>query len=270
MAEKNGEPKLAAPAVSPDLYDDEYYRNWCAGFAEWTSSNGAQVAGIYPGTLTLARLQPGEVVVDVGTGRGEMLAVAVEMGASRAIGFEYSPTAVEMAKHTLEVHGVADRAEALLVDARDVPLEDNVADLATMVDVVEHLTPEELHHTLLEVKRVLKPGGRVFIHTTPNRLIYEITYKFQRALSPKRRRTWPEDPRKENEKTMHVNEQTVGGLRKALNRAGFADVRVRLGNWIYTDFVPEERAKKLYAYLAKMPLTAQLGVGDLFGEGRKA
>jgi cyclopropane fatty-acyl-phospholipid synthase-like methyltransferase len=264
------QPELTTPAVSPELYDEGYYRNWCAGFAEWTASDGAQVAGIYPGTLTLAHLQPGEVVVDVGTGRGEMLAVAVEMGAARAIGIEYSPTAVEMARHTLDVHKVGDRAEVLLVDARAVPLEDDVADLATMVDVVEHLTPDELHSTLQEVRRILKPGGRVFIHTTPNRMIYEVTYRLQRAISSKRRRTWPVDPRKENERTMHVNEQTVTSLRRALNRAGFDSVRVRLGNWIYTDFVPEERAKKLYSYLARIPYVARLGVGDLFGEARKA
>src|SRR5207237_9923587 len=82
------------PAVPAGLYDENYYKNSCAGFAEWTASDGAQVAGIYPGVLSLAGFQKGEVLIDVGTGRGEMLAVAIKMGAGRAIGVEYSTVAV--------------------------------------------------------------------------------------------------------------------------------------------------------------------------------
>jgi cyclopropane fatty-acyl-phospholipid synthase-like methyltransferase len=252
------------------LYDETYYKQWCAGFAEWSASDGAQVAGIYLGVLSLAAMKKGEVLIDVGTGRGEMLAVAIEMGAGRAIGVEYSPVAVDMARHTLEVHGIGDRAEVILVDARSIPVPDATGDLVTMVDVVEHLTPRELHDSLVEARRLLKPGGRVFIHTMPNRTIYEVTYKIQRLLIPGRRRRWPADPRQNDyEHQMHVNEQTVPALRRALRAAGYADVRVRLGKWIYTDFIPDERARKLYHRLARLPYVARLGVGDIFAEARK-
>ncbi len=42
---------LPEPVVPPDAYTEEYYRNWCAGYEEWTESDGARVAGIYPGIL---------------------------------------------------------------------------------------------------------------------------------------------------------------------------------------------------------------------------
>jgi len=260
---------LPDPVVSPELYDEEYYRNACAGYAEWNESEGARVAGIYPGALHLAKLKPGEVVVDIGTGRGEMLAVAVKNGASRAVGVEYSPAAVEMALHTLAVQEAGDNAEVLLADARSIPLPDAMADLVTMVDVVEHLAPDELHRTLSEARRLLRPGGRLFIHTMPNRTIYEVTYRFQRWLVPGRRKRWPSNPRNDYERSMHVNEMTVTSLRRSLDRAGFRPVRVELGAMIYTDFVPDDRAKRIYRILAKVPFAARLAVCDLFGYATK-
>lgn len=261
---------VPAPVVSPDVYTEEYYRKWCAGFEEWTSSGGAAVAGIYPGILRLAGFQPGEVLVDIGTGRGEMLAVAVEMGASRAIGIEYAPAAVEMAEQTLDVHKVRDKAEVMLADARSVPVHDGSADLVTMVDVVEHLADAELKRSLEEARRMLRPRGRLFVHTMPNRLIYDVTYKVQRLFRASRRRGWPKDPRLHHyEHVMHVNEQTEASLRRYLQGAGFDPVRVRLGEWIYTDFVPDASGRRLYHRLAKFGPTKRFGAADLFGEGTK-
>ena len=209
MAELDGSEGLSAPAVAPDEYDTEYYLTWCAGFEEWGESEGAEYAAIYPGSLQRAGLREGEVLVDIGTGRGEMLAAAVERGAGRAIGIEYSADAVELAERTIAQRDVSERAEVILADARRLPVDDDFADLVTLLDVVEHLTPEELDGALREALRVLRPGGRVMIHTMPSRTFYEVTYRIHRLLRPSRWRRWPKDPRVELERTMHVNEQTV-------------------------------------------------------------
>ena len=249
------------------MYDEHYYRNACAGFEEWTSSEGAKVAGLYAGSLRRAQLRPGEVVLDIGTGRGELLAVAVELGAGRAIGVEYSAKGVDMARQTLRVHGVEDKAEVHLADARSLPLEDATVDLVTMLDVVEHLAPAELDRTLREARRVLRPGGRVVAHTLPNRYIYDVTYRLQRATRPSRRRRWPADPRVEYERVMHVNEQTAGSLRDALRNAGFGPVRVEHGSWIHVDHVPDARPRRTYARLARVPVLRRFTIADLWGEG---
>src|SRR3990170_2997962 len=86
--------RLPEPVVSPDEYDRDYYAHTCLGATEWTRSGGSEGAPVYPGFLAIAGMEEGDVVVDIGTGRAELLAVAVERGARRAIGVEYAPAAV--------------------------------------------------------------------------------------------------------------------------------------------------------------------------------
>lgn len=262
--------QLPAPLVAPASYDEEYYRTCCGGYAEWSASSGTRVSGMYAGSLALANLQPGEFIVDIGTGRGELLAVAVEGGAARAVGVEYSPMAVELAHQTLVARKVpTDRVDVVLADARRVPLPDGCADLVTMLDVVEHLAPAELDAALAEVLRLLRPGGRLLVHTFPTRTLYEVTYRAQRAARRHRRRNWPADPRLPAERFMHVNEQTVPRLRRSLRRAGFAKVNVHPGIWVYADFVPDEKARRIYHRLAGHRLTRRLGVANIWAEGKR-
>ncbi len=257
---------MPEPTVPAAVYNEAYYRGWCAGYEEWVASDGSGAAGLYPGFLTRADLRPGEVVVDLGTGRGELLAVAVEMGAERAYGIEYSPDAVRMAQQTLQRHGVEDRAQVLLADARSDVLPSGIADLVCLVDVVEHLAPHELDATLRQAHRLLKPGGRVVAHTLPNRLVYDVTYHLLRWTVGLGR--WPKDPRGELEKTMHINEQSLRSLKRVFERAGF-DVEVTLGQWMHTAMVPSARARRIYHLLARMGPLAQLGAGDLWATGRR-
>jgi hypothetical protein len=109
----------------------------------------------------------------------------------------------------------------------------------------------------------MKPGGRLIVHTMPNRFIYTVTYRVLRWLWGLGR--WPADPRNQFERTMHVNELTLGELRRSLEVAGF-HAEARLGSWVYTDFVPNRVARRVYSVLAKLGPLAQFGVADLFAE----
>lgn len=272
----HGEPEsqnagsLPPPVVPPDLYDEQYYRRSCAGSEPWNASEGRTIDPLYPWALHYARLTPGSRVVDVGCGRGELLVAAAKMGASHALGIEYSRAAVDLARHTVEVHALNDSCEVVLADARQLPIEDACADLVTFLDVVEHLSEDELTGALLEARRVLAPGGRVFIHTMPNRYIFSVTYRFLRLSAPWRLAAWPSNPRSEHEKAMHVNEQTLNGLVRALKGAGFSDVRSWRGEWVREDFLPSRKGGRIYRALARRPRTKWLSVADLWADARKA
>lgn len=260
---------LPPPVVPASLYDTDYYLHLCAGSEEWIESGGGAPSGLYAGSLLKAGLKEGDVVVDLGTGRGELLAVAVEMGASRTFGIEYSFDALQIARQTLSEHGVTGRASVVLADTRRLPLPDGFADLVTMLDIVEHLSPSELLTTFREGRRILRTGGRLFIHTLPTRTIYDVTYRLQRWVVPSRWWTWPANPRLDLERLMHINEQSRRSLAKALGLAGFRDFRVERGQWVHDTFVPDERARSLYGRLARYRLTAALGAADLWAEATR-
>jgi len=244
---------LPPPAVPPGVYDEGYYRTACAGFEAFEADG---VDPLYPGMLAIAGFERGEVVVDIGTGRGELLRVALERGAARAIGVEYSPDALELARSS--------GGELLLADARAIPLEDGLADLVTLLDVAEHLAPDELERTLAEAHRLLRPGGRLLVHTFPTRTYYEVTYRLLRLG----RRSWPRDPRNHWEHQMHVNEQTARGLRRSLR--AFDEVRVWPGPMTHLGVLPSPRAQRLVRWGASRPLTRRLCAADLFALARRA
>lgn len=264
------EPAFLPPAAVPaDLYDEHYYRSMCGGHEEWSASGGSAGAPIYSVTLDQAGFSAGSVLLDVGTGRGEMLAVAADKGAKLAIGIEYAAAAVALTAQTLAARDVTGRAHVLLADARRLPLPDASVDMVTMLDVIEHLTPPELDASLREVHRVLRPGGMLVGHTFPTRTVYDVTYRALRLAHPRWRRSWPADPRVEYEHLMHVNEQTVRGLRRSVAAAGFRGADVHLGEWVYTDFVPSQRARRVYGRLARHRLTRPLGVANLWVHARR-
>lgn len=260
---------LDAPSVPASSYDHDYFLYGCMGADTWRASSGASLAGMYPGMLRLAGLQPGMRVLDVGTGRGELLVAAIELGAEEAVGVDYSPAAIELARVTLERSGRSGRAEVRQGDARRLPVDDGRFDLVTMLDVVEHLDPGELEQALSEAWRALRPGARLFVHTMPNRLIYDVTYRLLRRAASALGRTWPAEPRTAYERDMHVNEQRVGTLRRSLRRAGFEGIEVWAGEWVHTDFLPGRTAKRLYRLLARLPALRRLAAADIYARATR-
>ncbi len=235
--EDNGPP---SESVSPDVYDRRYFFASCEGYKEFRESGGRKLGSRFRKALDMARIQPGERVLDVGCGRGELVAHAAMLGAE-AVGIDYAEEAVRIAGEALAEYPpeVRERAGVRLMNARSLEFDDAFFDIAFMSDVVEHLYPNELAEAIRETRRVLKPGGRLIVHTCPNKLLYDVTYPvyirnvhrvvcrvaeiagYQSYVIGPNLSVGPEFPRTDDERRVHVNEQTASGLAQSLAECGF-------------------------------------------------
>jgi ubiquinone/menaquinone biosynthesis C-methylase UbiE len=152
----------------------------------------------------IAELNPGERVLDLGSGAGEFTAEAARAGA-QPIGAEIAEAAIGRAR---------DRYPEL--DFRLVPFdgplpfEDNSFELVWATEVIEHVA--DTARWLSEVRRVLVPGGRLLI-TTPSHDRLRLLLHGVEAYS---------DPLGD-----HLHLYTGRALASLLREFGFAAVEVR-------------------------------------------
>jgi ubiquinone/menaquinone biosynthesis C-methylase UbiE len=169
--------------------------------------------------MELLKLAPGLKLLDIACGRGEVPALAGRAGV-HAIGIDYSDASISFAANVRRTLSAAQGAHFDLVqgDACALPFANDSFDRVSMLDIVEHLVPDQLERMFRETARVLRPGGFAVVHTLPNRWVYEIGYRLTRLF------WWrlPKDPRNPYEKRIHVNEQDVIKLHRMLLNTGLS------------------------------------------------
>jgi SAM-dependent methyltransferase len=201
------------------LYTRDYFRHVCGGCDEYRRSGGAVLPPRLARALALSPPRPGRRVLDLGTGRGEVPR-HLAAGGDEVWALDSSPDAVAMARQTRAGASpeARSRLRLLLADAVGLPFASGRFDAVFMLDVVEHLSLPQLRSCLRDVRRVLRPGGCLILHTMPNLWYYRWTYPVYRVLAG-----LPRDPRDRVPlmREMHVNEQTPSSLRRCLRAAGF-------------------------------------------------
>lgn len=221
------EPEKPLPST---LYTKEYFLNACEGYEEFVESQGERLSRRLGEAFAYAEVKPGMKVLDVGCGRGEILRHVTRLGA-RAYGIDYAEVAVQLSREATQ--NEATPIGVYRTDAKRLPYPDNTFDRALMFDVVEHLYPWELHASLSDIQRVLKPGGMIVVHTAPNRWYDQYAYPFVRLIRRLQGKKYPANPRALNVEAnveVHVNEQSVVSLGQYLKRAGFSQVKVWLNS----------------------------------------
>jgi SAM-dependent methyltransferase len=212
-------------SISSETYTLDYFLTECEGHAEFLESGGTGISRRLKVAMDAAALEPGMTVLDIGSGRGEVLFHCTQAGAT-AYGLDFSPAALELASVALNSQPSPVRQKVHLVagDAKALPFANNFFDRVLMFDIVEHLYPWELERTFQDVLRVLKPDGRFVIHTMPNIWYYRFGYPLYRVVQQLRGRKLPADPRQRWQfvPSVHVNEQSPLSLRKTLAACGFA------------------------------------------------
>jgi cyclopropane fatty-acyl-phospholipid synthase-like methyltransferase len=216
--------------LPPDLYDEEYFLTACEGYEEFLQTDGVNLSRRLKQAFEFATVRPEMRVLDLGGGRGEIVRHVARLGAI-SIGVDYAPVALRLAQKTLAsepgLHAIGQS------DAKQLPFASNMFDRVLMFDVVEHLHPWELDLCLSEVKRVLKPGGQIIIHTAPNRwydtYAYPVVRQMRRIMGQGEK--YPANPRALNVEAnteVHVNEQDILRMRQTLRRAKFDKIKVWL------------------------------------------
>jgi SAM-dependent methyltransferase len=123
-------------------------------------SNMVPLAGLQEIAGILA-LPPGAVLVDLACGRGGPgMWIAREVGA-RLIGIDFSAEAIDQATTRRALFGLTDTASFQVGSLEDSGLADGVADAVVCVDAFQFATDGAAAAT--EVRRVLRPGGRVVL-----------------------------------------------------------------------------------------------------------
>ena len=116
------------------------------------------------------------------------------------------------------------------------PLDDNIFDIVTSIEFIEHVSIDSCKKNFLEMKRCLKSGGKIII-TTPN---YNSMWPiFEYIVS---------HITKENYLEQHVTHYTKKSLRKIMQDSGFINIKIEsylflsaffvylgnnLSNWIF-------------------------------------
>ena len=158
--------------------------------------------------------RPGRLL-DIGCGYGFFLKMAHERG-WEAVGVDLDPKGIAHAKERLQVN-------AVLGDLREVHFPDGSFDLVTLWNVVE-CVPDPLD-LLLEIHRVLKNDGRVFIRT-PNAVWQYLSFLLANFL---RRLGWGKvfDERPFATFVFHMTSFSRSTLRSLNEHAGFVPLSIK-------------------------------------------
>jgi len=112
--------------------------------------------------LNIAR---GEIVLEIGFGTGHCLKQMAEAvgDEGRVYGIDISSSVIVTSKRRLEKAGLWNRVELVCDDAMGIPFMDNRFDAVFSSFALELFDSPEIPEVLAEVRRVLRPGGRIGI-----------------------------------------------------------------------------------------------------------
>jgi SAM-dependent methyltransferase len=117
-------------------------------------------------TLRTLALQPGERVLDIGSGPGLLVAEMAEVvgRSGRVYGLEISDSMLALGRRRCADPSVRERVGFVKADAVAIPFPDGTFDAAVSTQVYEYVA--DLKAAFAELHRVLRPGGRALIIDT--------------------------------------------------------------------------------------------------------
>lgn len=226
-----------------NYYTKEYFLKECDGFRQFNNSKSKVLPKRLKKIKSLASVQPGDRVLDFGCGRGEL---ALHFGKDKihVIGIDTSEPAIKICNQTLkhwkkDIREIDQFVTFLRGELHQQNLPDNHFNLAILSDLIEHLTPETVTSALKEIKRLLKPNGRLLLHTSPNKYYIPYTGRLISLIHRILKLSGKTDNSTETipwnirtvlppglQKNVHVNEQSKSSLKRSLKKCGLKHIKI--------------------------------------------
>ena len=113
--------------------------------------------------LRMARVQPGDRVLEIGCGWGALAEMSTTEFQARLTGVTLSTEQLDFARRRMQALGVQERADLRLQDYRDI--HDGPYDAVCSIEMVEAVGREYWPTYFSAIERLLKPGGRACIQS---------------------------------------------------------------------------------------------------------
>ena len=134
-------------------------------YAMWQYERGADTIAFYRERYSAEEMFRDKTVLDVGCGAGGKTMYYASLGAARIVGMDIVERYREEAEALARTLGFAGRFEFVHGDAANTGFPDGSFDTVIMNDAMEHVDRPEA--VLAEVRRILKPGGRLYVNFPP-------------------------------------------------------------------------------------------------------
>jgi len=113
-------------------------------------------------------IRPGAWICEPGCGTAGASAILAAENRVMFVGLDIDPKALEIARSKIQEENVCDRCDLILGDMFYLPLRDGACELVWNAGVLEHFKQPQDEDAIMEMARVTKPSGEVFL-LVPNR-----------------------------------------------------------------------------------------------------
>jgi SAM-dependent methyltransferase len=107
-----------------------------------------------------------KIVLDAGCGLGGRTIFYYEKGVGKLYAIDIDPNHIKFAKDFAEKKGISD-IDFIISPIHKTNFSSNYFDIIILHDVLEHIRADLLEKSLIELFRILKPGGKIYIQFPP-------------------------------------------------------------------------------------------------------
>jgi demethylmenaquinone methyltransferase/2-methoxy-6-polyprenyl-1,4-benzoquinol methylase len=151
--------------------DEEDIKKMYSKFSKFTRFLEGVDDNLRKRALKLLNIDKGEIVLEIGFGRGNfLLKLAKEVGKEgKVYGIDITPEMVKVAKKKIIKEGLTQRVILTEGDAKKLPYNNDMFDLVYIESTLELFDTPDIPKVLNEIKRVMKPSGRLCVVSIPRK-----------------------------------------------------------------------------------------------------